>query len=97
MSAFLLKRGGNTLGEGFGGGFCKPPPRKTRRWFFNILIESAHKYCIQSRLKQAGMRWSIKNANAVAQLRSSYISEIGTTFGKRLRSHKTASHPGHTI
>ena len=37
-------------------------------------IESAHKYCVQARLKQAGMRWSIKNANAVIQLRSSYLS-----------------------
>ena len=37
-------------------------------------IESAHKYCVQSRLKQAGMKWSIKNANAVAQLRNSYLS-----------------------
>ena len=37
-------------------------------------IESAHKYCVQSRLKQAGMKWSIKNANAIAQLRNSYLS-----------------------
>ena len=37
-------------------------------------IESAHKYCVQSRLKQAGMKWSIKNANAITQLRNSYLS-----------------------
>ena len=37
-------------------------------------IESANKYAVQSRTKQAGMRWSIPNANAVIQLRNNYIS-----------------------
>ena len=37
-------------------------------------IESAHKYTVQTRLKQAGMRWNIENANSVAQLRNTYIS-----------------------
>lgn len=39
-------------------------------------IESAHKYSVQCRLKQAGMKWRIDNANGVAQLRNMYISAL---------------------
>ena len=37
-------------------------------------VESAHKYAIQTRLKLAGARWNIENANGVAQLRNTYLS-----------------------
>lgn len=42
-------------------------------------IESANKYAIQDRLKKSGMRWSIKGANAVAKLRTLYLSELWDT------------------
>ena len=38
-------------------------------------IESANKYVIQDRLKRAGMKWTFKGANAIACLRTKYISE----------------------
>ena len=38
-------------------------------------IESAHKYTVQTGLKQAGMRWNIENANGVVQLRNTYLSD----------------------
>ena len=37
-------------------------------------IESGIKNCIQARLKQTGMIWSKKGANAIAKLRSLYLS-----------------------
>lgn len=37
-------------------------------------IESANKYAIQDRLKKAGMKWSIRGANAIAHLRVQYLS-----------------------
>jgi hypothetical protein len=39
-------------------------------------IESANKYAIQDRLKKAGMRWSIRGANAVAKIRTLYLSGL---------------------
>lgn len=39
-------------------------------------IESANKYAIQDRLKKSGMRWSIRGANAVAKLRTLYLSGL---------------------
>jgi hypothetical protein len=38
-------------------------------------IESANKYIVANRLKQAGMRWEIKNANAIIWLRSKYFED----------------------
>jgi hypothetical protein len=38
-------------------------------------IESANKYVIQSRLKRAGMRWSISGANAIAHLSAAYMAD----------------------
>lgn len=38
-------------------------------------IESANKYIVANRLKQAGMRWEIKNANALIWLRSKYFED----------------------
>jgi len=38
-------------------------------------IESANKYAIQDRLKRAGMKWSIRGANAIAYLRTQYLSK----------------------
>lgn len=38
-------------------------------------IESANKYAIQDRLKRAGMKWSIRGANAIAYLRTQYLSQ----------------------
>ena len=37
-------------------------------------IESANRYAIQDRLKKSGMKWSIAGANAIAQLRTLYLS-----------------------
>jgi len=39
-------------------------------------IESANKYAIQDRLKKSGMRWSVPGANAVAKLRTLYLSGL---------------------
>ena len=37
-------------------------------------IESANKYVIQERLKRAGMKWTFRGANAIACLRTKYLS-----------------------
>lgn len=37
-------------------------------------IESAHKIVIQSRMKQAGMRWSHNNVQSIVSLRAMYLS-----------------------
>jgi len=37
-------------------------------------VESANRYAIQDRLKKAGMKWSIEGANAIAFLRTQYLS-----------------------
>jgi hypothetical protein len=38
-------------------------------------IEAANKYAIQNRLKKCGMKWSITGANAIAKLRTNYLSD----------------------
>lgn len=43
-------------------------------------IESAHKYIIASRMKQAGMRWCVKNANAMIWLRCVYFEDRWDSF-----------------
>jgi putative ubiquitin-RnfH superfamily antitoxin RatB of RatAB toxin-antitoxin module len=43
-------------------------------------IESANKYIVANRLKQAGMRWEIKNANAIIWLRSKYFEDDWDAF-----------------
>jgi hypothetical protein len=43
-------------------------------------IESANKYIVANRLKQAGMRWEIKNANAIIWLRSKYYEDEWDAF-----------------
>ena len=48
--------------------------RKKRYYIGSGAIESANKYAIQSRLKKAGMKWSIDGANAIAYLRTTYLS-----------------------
>lgn len=37
-------------------------------------IESGNKYAIQDRLKKAGMKWTTEGANAIAKLRTTYLS-----------------------
>lgn len=37
-------------------------------------IESAHKTVVQSRMKQAGMRWSKENVQSMLSLRAKYMS-----------------------
>lgn len=45
-------------------------------------IESANKYVIQRRLKQAGMKWNLENANYMAHLRTEYINkELDAYYG----------------
>ncbi len=43
-------------------------------------IESAHKYIVASRMKQAGMRWCVKNANAMIWLRCVYFEDRWDLF-----------------
>ena len=47
-------------------------------------IESAHKYIVASRLKQAGMRWSIRNSNALIWLRCLYFEDQWDSFWKHM-------------
>ena len=46
-------------------------PEFRRRGFFigSGAVESAHKYLVQARLKQAGMKWTITGATAIIKLR----------------------------
>jgi len=47
-------------------------------------IESANKYVVQRRLKQAGMKWDEENANYMAHLRAEYINgEFEKHYGLR--------------
>ena len=46
-------------------------------------IESANKYAIQSRLKKAGMKWSIDGANAIAHLKIGYLANRWDTFWEK--------------
>lgn len=39
-------------------------------------IESANKYVVQRRLKQAGMKWTEENANYMVHLRAEYINNL---------------------
>lgn len=39
-------------------------------------IESANRYAIQDRLKKSGMMWSTKGANAIAKLKTLYLSGL---------------------
>lgn len=43
-------------------------------------VESANRYAIQDRLKKAGMKWSIDGANAIAFLRTQYLSDNWENF-----------------
>jgi hypothetical protein len=43
-------------------------------------IESAHKYIVASRLKQAGMRWTISHASSMIWLRSKYFENNWNDF-----------------
>ena len=43
-------------------------------------IESAHKYIVASRLKQAGMRWTLVHANAMIWLRCKYFEGAWNDF-----------------
>jgi len=42
-------------------------------------IESANRYAVQDRLKKAGMKWSTRGANAIAKLRTLYLSDLWQT------------------
>jgi hypothetical protein len=48
-------------------------------------IESAHKYIVASRLKQTGMRWTIKHANAMIWLRCKYFEDRWDEFWHSMR------------
>jgi len=50
--------------------------RKKGYYIGSGAVESANKYVIQDRLKKAGMRWSIFGANAIAKLRTLYLSGL---------------------
>jgi hypothetical protein len=48
-------------------------------------IESANKYLVANRLKQAGMRWSIDGANSMIWLRSKYFEDQWDDFWEQMR------------
>jgi len=54
--------------------------RKAGYYIGSGSIESANKYIVANRLKQAGMRWEIKNANAMIWLRSKYFEDEWDEF-----------------
>jgi hypothetical protein len=62
--------------------------RKKGYYIGSGVIESAHKYIVASRLKQAGMRWSMKNANALIWLRSIYFEDRWDDFWKHMTLKK---------
>jgi len=49
-------------------------------------IESAHKHVIQTRMKQAGMRWSVDGAQHMVTLRALYASVGPKRFPETLRA-----------
>lgn len=55
------------------------------------VIESANKYIVANRLKQAGMRWSKIQANAMIWLRCKYFEDIWETFWDQLSISKFLS------
>jgi hypothetical protein len=59
-------------------------------------IESAHKYVIASRLKMAGMRWSLSHANAMIWLRSKYFEDSWIDFWHHLSLTEYMVNPGNT-
>lgn len=54
--------------------------RKNGLYIGSGAIESAHKYIVAGRLKQAGMRWSISHANSMIWLRSKYFENTWQDF-----------------
>lgn len=58
--------------------------RKNGFYIGSGAIESAHKYIIASRLKQAGMRWTVSHANAMIWLRSKYFENTWDEFWKTM-------------
>lgn len=48
-------------------------------------IESANKYLVANRLKQAGMRWSIDGANSMIWLRSKYFEDQWDGFWEEMK------------
>lgn len=56
-------------------------------------IESACKHLIQARLKQAGMRWCLRNARSLGKLRARHTSgRWGETLALRTPRHRTYHH-----
>ena len=43
-------------------------------------IESANKYIVANRLKQAGMRWTLSHANSMTWIRSKYFEDRWDAF-----------------
>jgi len=54
--------------------------RKAGYYIGSGAIESANKYIVANRLKQAGMRWDVCNANAMIWLRSKCFEDIWDAF-----------------
>jgi hypothetical protein len=49
------------------------------------IVESAHKHVLQSRMKQAGQRWSLKRARRMARLRAVYRTAGARRFHRAIR------------
>lgn len=58
--------------------------RKNGFYIGSGAIESAHKYIVASRLKQAGMRWTLSHANAMIWLRSKYFENEWSIFWQKM-------------
>lgn len=54
--------------------------RKKGLYIGSGAIESANRYAIQDRLKKSGMKWSTRGGNAIAKLRTFYLSGQWETF-----------------
>jgi hypothetical protein len=56
-----------------------------------ILVEAGCKVVIGTRLKRAGMHWSVKGANAIIALRCSKLSGRFEDFWERRSDHIKAA------
>jgi hypothetical protein len=48
-------------------------------------VESAHRHVLQTRMKRAGQRWSLRNARRIARLRAAYRTAGALGFYDAIR------------
>jgi hypothetical protein len=56
-------------------------------------VESAHRHVLQTRMKRAGQRWSLRNARRIARLRAAYrtAGALGFYYAIRGEVHSSRS------